>query len=135
MASGAALFIDIYGSNTIQNSDLKTDPNPDGSDFTIDEIVEPHPGLVRVDLNIWGKAVASLNPTFRVYREEPLFGKKFCKGESFNLKDAITDSVNGEYRALVSIEVGNHRLAIVLEDAETGAQLKAVWRRTSKQSV
>lgn len=133
MAKGFALFLDI---EAITNDHLQTNPNPDGSDFRECQIIEPQAGLVRLDINLGGKAISELNPVFRLYRWEPEF-KRYCRAGSFTLKEeeVITNTAAFEYRALETLEIGNHQQAIVLESAELGAALKAVWRRVSNGSV
>lgn len=131
MAKFQSEFLNI---TAVQAGDLKTAPASDGSNFTEAETIEPHPGLVRLDINLFGKAVASMAPVFRLYRFDDLLNR-WCKGSSFTVDPAITNTTTGEYRGLASIEIGNHKQAIVLEDCEIGATIRAVWRRVSNGSV
>lgn len=121
---------------SIAEDDLQTAPNPDGSDFGVNQIIEPQPGLFRLDINIAGKAVEELNIVLRLYRWEPEFNRA-CRAASFTLKDdeVITDNANFEYRALETIEIGAGKHFLVLEDGELGAALTVVWRLVANGSI
>lgn len=131
--AGYGLAFDI---DVISGDNLQTNPNPDGSDFRVEQIIEPQPGLIRLDINIAGKAVAALNPVFRLYRWEPEFNA-YCRAASFTLKDdeVITNTESFEYRGLETIEIGAGKHALCLEDAEEGAALKVVWRLVANGSI
>lgn len=113
----------------VDSGDFQLSPAIDGSDFTELQRIDQFAGLTRLDINVFIKPVESSNIRIALYREEPRWGV-ICKGETFTLKTNVTDTENGEYRALASIEVGNGVQYIALEDAEIGAQLKLVWRRS-----
>lgn len=131
MAKDSSLFINL---SSVAPEDLQASPNPDGSDFSNKQIIEHTAGCPRLRLDVYGKAVASLDPEFVLYRWQEKFNA-YCEAATIKLASPITNTTTGVYVALESLEVGNGKLAIALKSAETGSTLKAVWTRTSIQGV
>lgn len=124
------LYGEAFNIESVDSGDLQTSPAVDGSDFTELQIIDVEPGCTQLDIDIFAMPVSSFNFVIRLYRWEPAF-EAYCKSETtFTLETPITDTVNGEYRALESIDIGNHKIALALEDGETGARFRLAWRRS-----
>lgn len=130
MAQFKATIIDTL---SVQSGDLITAPNINGSDFNYNQKIDNGAMLNGLILNISGQAVASLNPTFRLYRKDPL-NNIYYKANAITLITPITTTGSISYVATEGIEVGAGDLAIVLEACELGATLRVDWLRYVKRS-